>query len=263
MRPGHPLPTEAQCLLSSGSLKPKRQSRESYSREVKVHVRSCNTKIALCESPLILTFVWSLKIELGEGFSTKLTIKTRKRPPPRKTIVFQLWPNPNRAGELLFPFPPFLPTLPNFVDHLLFWEAINLFLAQFNLKHNNTPALALASPQITHGKYIREPVPVTQLTKAYGIIDGLHWDKMNMEKVEHLVVVLNQYLFCNRVAYSRVVTDNLIIHRVQVCHISDLSIRMKSLKISVKTFPFVIVTSCSSSGVPLERVQPSITSLEI
>ena len=34
-------------------------------------------------------------------------------------------------------------------------------------------------------------LPVTQLTKAYRIIDGLYWDKMNMEKVEHLVVVLN------------------------------------------------------------------------
>ena len=38
----------------------------------------------------------------------------------------------------------------------------------------------------------RPALPVTQLTKAYGIIDGLHWDKMNMEKVKHLVVVLNQ-----------------------------------------------------------------------
>ena len=38
----------------------------------------------------------------------------------------------------------------------------------------------------------RPALPVTQLTKAYGIINWLHWDKMNMEKVKHLVVVLNQ-----------------------------------------------------------------------
>ena len=192
MRPGHPLQDEARCLLSSSSLKPKRQSRESYSKDVKVLVGTCCTQNC---------FIWEffdchicLKSQnwAGRRPFNKIDHEDQEEAPTTKNHCVSTTDESESGRRTTFSISLlFFPHCQFFVDHWSFWEAINLFLAQFNLKHNNTPAITLASPQIMHGKYIREPLPVTQLTKAYGIIDGLHWDKMNMEKVEHLVVVLN------------------------------------------------------------------------
>ena len=122
VRPGHPLPDEAQCLLSSGSLKPKRQSRESYSRDVKVHV----TQKLLNVRVLWLSHLFEVsKLSWEKAFQQNWPSRPGRGPLHEKPIG----PANNFSH-----FPPFLPTLPILLStmHWPFWEAINLFLAEYN-----------------------------------------------------------------------------------------------------------------------------------
>ena len=132
IRPGHPLPDEAQCLLSWGSLKPKRQSRESYSRDVKIRVGSCYTQNC---------FIW-------ESFDCHICFEVSKL--SWKKAFQQNWPSRPGRGHLheiplcfncdripigpanyFFYFPPFLPTLPIFCrplvilggNQFIFWHS--------------------------------------------------------------------------------------------------------------------------------------------
>ena len=156
----------------------------------------CN--IMLHTKLLLLRVLWLShlfevsKLSWSKAFQQNWPWRPGRGPHHEKPLCFNYRRIRIGPANYFFHFPPFLPTLPIFCRPLVILGGNQFIFSSVQpIRQHNTPAQALASPQIMHGNYIREPLPVTQLTKAYGIIDGLHWDKMNMEKVEHLVVVLN------------------------------------------------------------------------
>ena len=75
--------------------------------------------------------------------------------------------------------------------------------------------------------------PVSQLAETDGLIDRLHRDEVGVQEVKHLKIVVEE------------------------------SKKLMTIQFNDTNFYFQVdvhVTSCSSSGVPLERMQPSITS---
>ena len=93
------------------------------------------------------------KLSWEKAFQQNWPWTPGRGPLHEKPLCFNCDRIPIGPANYFFHFPLFFPHCQFFVDRWSFWEAINLFLAQFNLKHNNTPALALASPKIMHEKW--------------------------------------------------------------------------------------------------------------